>query len=58
MKKEIKYTQVEVNSNINILENQIEDLKLRRTELSKSINEKKKQVIVWKELDLHQIKLF
>ena len=58
MKKEIKYTQGEVDSNINILENQIEDLKLRRTELSKSINEKKKQVIVWKELDLHQIKLF
>ena len=53
-----KYTQKEVDSNINILENKINQLKLDRTELSQEINANKKQVLVWRELDLSQIKLF
>ena len=58
MKEQIKYTKVEVDSNINKLEDEIEDLKLHRTELSQSINSKEKQVLAWKELDLSQIKMF
>jgi|TARA_R110000782_G_C14458690_1_gene373140 prefoldin subunit 5 len=58
MKEQIKYTQKEIDRNINILENTIDNLKRERTELSKSINEKKKQVVSWRELDLHQIKMF
>ena len=58
MKEQVKYTQKEIDRNINILENTIDNLKRERTELSKSINEKKKQVVSWRELDLHQIKMF
>tara|TARA_R110000803_G_C11713133_1_gene287204 strand:+ start:45 stop:221 length:177 start_codon:yes stop_codon:yes gene_type:complete len=58
MKEIKKYTQKEVDSNINILENKINQLKLDRTELSQEINANKKQVLVWRELDLSQIKLF
>jgi prefoldin subunit 5 len=58
MIEQIKYTQKEIDRNINILENTIDNLKRERTELSKSINEKKKQVVSWRELDLHQIKMF
>jgi antitoxin component HigA of HigAB toxin-antitoxin module len=58
MREQKKYTQKEVDSNINILESEIEQLKLQRTELSQLINSKKKQVLVWSGLDLRQIKLF
>ena len=58
MKEIKKYTQEEVESNINILENKINQLKLDRTELSQEINANKKQVLVWRELDMSQIKLF
>ena len=58
MKEQEKYSQAEVDTNINTLENEIEGLKLHRTELSQSINSKKKQVLAWKELDLSQMKMF
>ena len=58
MKEQEKYSQAEVDTNINTLENEIEGLKLHRTELSQSINAKKKQVLSWKELDLSQMKMF
>ena len=58
MKEIKKYTQKEVDSNINILESKIDQLKLDRTELSQEINANKKQVLAWRELDLSQIKLF
>jgi hypothetical protein len=53
-----EYTKVDINFNINKLEDEIEDLRLHRTELSQSINSKEKQVLAWKELDLSQMKMF
>ena len=58
MKEQKKYSQSEIDTNINTLENEIEGLKLHRTELSQSINSKKKQILSWKELDLSQLKMF
>lgn len=52
------YTQREVHSNINKLQDQVELLKLNRTDITKRINELKKQIDAWKELDLSQIKMF
>lgn len=59
MKKDEKeYTQQEINSNINILSNELDTLKLKRTELSKQITHTKKQIIYWEELDKSQLKIF
>ena len=58
MKEVKKYTQKEIDSNINILENKINRLKLDRTELSQEINANKKQILVWKGFYLSQTKLF
>ena len=55
--EEKTYTQKEVDSKINILENDIDTLKKQRTDLSQLINLKKKQVVVWREFDLAQYKL-
>lgn len=52
------YTQKEVHSNINKLQDEVELLKLNRTDITKRINELKKQIDAWKELDLSQIKMF
>jgi hypothetical protein len=52
------YTQKEILSNINKLQDEVELLKLKRTEISKRINELKKQVDYWKDLDISQIKMF
>lgn len=52
------YTQKEVHSNINKLQDQVELLKLNRSDITKRINELKKQIDAWKELDLSQIKMF
>lgn len=46
-----KYTQKEVDSKINVLNTVLNDLKLERTELSQRINQVKKQIIYWQELD-------
>lgn len=55
--KEQTYTQKEIDSKINILENDIDLLKNQRTELSQAINLKKKQVVSWREFDVSQYKL-
>lgn len=52
------YTQKEVHSNINKLQDEVDLLKLNRTDITKRINELKKQIDAWKELDLSQIKMF
>ena len=58
MKKEIIYTQKEVLQNIKTLQDEMDINKLRRTEISKRINELNKQIQHWKDLDLSQIKMF
>ena len=58
MKKHLEYTPEEIKSNINILSNEIDLLKKKRNELTKIINNKKKQVVYWENLDLSQIKMF
>lgn len=58
MKKEITYTQKEVLQNIKTLQDEMDISKLKRTEISKRINELKKQIQHWKDLDLSQIKMF
>ena len=52
------YTQEEIQGKVNILTNQMNMQKLERTELSTSINDKKKQIAYWEELDRSQCKLF
>jgi hypothetical protein len=56
-KENFKYTQTEIDSHINILENQIDELKRERTHVSKLINNKKKDVVKWREFDISQLKL-
>ena len=56
--KEKTYTQEEIDSKINILETDIDSLKAKRTDISKEINSKKKQVLVWSEFDIAQFKMF
>lgn len=58
MKESKTYTQREVDSNINVLSNELEELKLKRTELSRNITHVKKQIIIWQELDKKQYKIF
>lgn len=58
MKEAKIYTQQEIDSNINVLANELDDLKLKRSELSKQITHVKKQIIVWEELDKKQYKMF
>jgi uncharacterized protein YjcR len=58
VKKEITYTQKEVLQNIKTLQDEMDISKLKRTEISKRINELKKQIQHWKDLDLSQIKMF
>tara|TARA_R110000851_G_C12846978_1_gene542390 strand:- start:214 stop:387 length:174 start_codon:yes stop_codon:yes gene_type:complete len=56
--KEKTYTQEEIDSKINILETDIDSLKAKRTDISKEINSKKKQVLVWSGFDIAQFKMF
>ena len=58
MKKHETYTQKEVVSNINILANELEELKAQRLELSRKITHTKKQILYWEELDKSQFKMF
>jgi len=58
MKKEVTYSSEEVKSNINKLNGILDQMKSERTDLSKSINEIKKQIIYWEDFDISQIKLF
>lgn len=57
MKKENTYTQIEILSNINKLQDEVDSLKLKRTEISKRINELNKQIDHWSKFDLSQLKL-
>ena len=52
------YTQKEITENIEKLSNIIDDLKMQRTSITKSINNTKKQVLYWQELDKSQLKMF
>ena len=58
MKKEQIYTQAEIDSNINILKNQEEELLLTRKALNQSIREKRKNITYWQEMDVSQLKAF
>ena len=51
------YTQREIDSNINILSNELEEFKALRLELNRRITHTKKQIIVWQELDKKQYKM-
>ena len=52
-----KYTNKEIQSNINILTNKMEQMKLQRTEITQQINQTKKQIQYWLDLDESQLKL-
>lgn len=52
------YTQKEISTNIEILTEKMEVLKLNRTEISKQINSLKKQIEFWNSLDISQYKMF
>lgn len=52
------YTQKEIDYNITKLNNILESSKLKRTEITKAINETKKQIKYWEDIDKSQLKLF
>lgn len=52
------YTKEEVKKNIDILTIDMDELIEKRKHLTVSINEKKKQIKYWEELDLSQYKAF
>ena len=52
------YTVKEIQRNIDTLNKRVDDLKLSRTEISQEINQVKKQIIAWEELDDSQFKMF
>lgn len=54
----MKYTNQEIQHNINVLTDNLEKLKLQRTEISKNITSIKKQILTWQELDKSQLKMF
>jgi len=52
------YTEKEIQHNIDTLNKRVDDLELSRTEISQEINQVKKQVVAWEELDDSQFKMF
>ena len=58
MKKEHIYTQAEIDSNINILKNQEEELLLTRKALNQSITDKRKNITYWQDMDVSQLEAF
>ena len=54
----MKYTPKEIRENVNKLSDLLEVSKLKRTDLSKQINETKKQIQYWLDLDESQLKMF
>jgi predicted DNA-binding protein YlxM (UPF0122 family) len=52
------YTEKEIQYNIDTLNEIVDNLKLSRTEISQEINQVKKQVVAWEELDDSQFKMF
>ncbi len=56
--KHKSYTEKEIQYNIDTLNEIVDNLKLSRTEISQEINQVKKQVVAWEELDDSQFKMF
>ena len=52
------YTEKEINKNIEALNERMESLKLNMSEISQDINQVKKQILAWEELDNSQFKMF
>jgi hypothetical protein len=53
-----KYTEKEIQFNIERLSNRLEGLKRSRTEISQEVNQVKKQIVAWEELNDSQFKMF
>ena len=53
-----RYTDKEIEKNIDVLTKKMEKLQLERTEMTKNINSTKKQIQFWEELDKRQLKIF
>ena len=53
-----RYTDAEINKNIETLTKKMERLQLDRTDITKNINSVKKQIQFWQELDKRQLKIF
>jgi hypothetical protein len=53
-----EYTKKEIDSKINVLTTQMNDLIFERKALNKLVAEKRKQVTYWEEFDLSQYKAF
>jgi len=58
MKEGKTYTAREVTYNIDTLNSRMDNLKLERTAISQEINQVKKQIVAWEELDSSQFKMF
>ena len=54
----MKYTQKEINSFISSLSDSLDLMKKERTTLSQNINNAKKQIQYWENLDKSQLKMF
>ena len=52
------YTEKEIQYNIDTLNEIVDNLKLRATEISQEINQVKKQIVAWERLDDSQFKMF
>lgn len=53
-----KYTQEEIDSNINTLTYRMDNLKRERVEVNRNIGEIRKQIKFWEEMQLNQYKMF
>ena len=56
--KQTTYTEKEIQYNIDTLNEIVDNLKLSATDISQEINQVKKQIIAWEELDDSQFKMF
>ena len=54
----MKYTQEEIDSNINKLKHTREELLLKRKGLNTELREVKNSISYWEEFDKHQLKAF
>lgn len=57
MKDKDRYTQDEINSKINILTHQLDDLKVIRRNNNTVIREKRKQIEYWENFNINQLKI-
>ena len=56
--KQTTYTEKEIQYNIDTLNEIVDNLKLSATDISQEINQVKKQIIAWEELNDSQFKMF